>query len=95
MRELKKSLLKSNCNCAKPQIILELDTAFFKEHLQHFLNNNFREQKSYTNLGILYIEDANLVAIGHFGSNRLQVKCKNDNCNASLANLENVLINMP
>lgn len=95
MREVKKTLLKSSCNCNKPQTLLETNFPFDKEHLVYFANNNFVEVKSYTKVGILYIEDANLVAIGPFGSNRLQIKCKNANCDASLANLENVIINIP
>jgi len=75
--------------------MLEVNFPLNKAHLQYFSNNNFSESKSYTNVGILYIEDANLTAMGSFGSNRLQIKCKNDNCGASLANLENVLKNTP
>jgi len=95
LREVKKIAIKSRCNCNKPQITLEVNFPFDKMHLQHFSNNNFLEMKSYTNVGILYIEDANLAAMGPFGSNRLQIKCKNDNCDASLANLESILKNMP
>lgn len=95
MREVKKTLLNSRCNCTKAQIILETDFSLDKNHLQYFTLNNFNESKSYTNVGILYIEDANLTAMGPFGSSRLQIKCKNDNCDASLANLENILRNIP
>ena len=95
MKEVKKTLLKSKCNCTKAQIILELNYSLNREHIQYFINNNFNESKSYTNVGILYIEDANLTAMGPFGTNRLQIRCKNDNCDASLANLENVLRNTP
>lgn len=66
-----------------------------KEHVSYFIKNNYSENKSYTNVGILYIEDANIVALGPIGSNRLQIKCKNSNCDAGLANLENVIKNIP
>jgi hypothetical protein len=95
LKEVKKTLLASSCKCTKPQVLLEVNFSFDKEHLQYFNINNFTEVKSYTNVGILYVEDANLAAIGPFGSNRLQIKCKTDNCDASLANLENVLRNFP
>lgn len=95
MKEIKKILIKSNCNCSKAQTILEMNFSLDRTHIQYFLNNNFTEVKSYTNVGILYIEDASLAAIGPFGSNRLQIKCKNPKCDASLAILENVLMNIP
>lgn len=95
MKEVKRISLKSSCNCTKPQIIFEVSFPFEKKHLEFLINNNYIEGKSYTSMGILYIEDDNLVAIGPFGSNRLQIKCKNDNCDAGLSILENVLKNIP
>ena len=94
MTNVKRTKLKSSCNCGKEQLLLQVDFSFEKKHLNQFLSSNFREIKSYTNLGILYIEDDNLVAIGPFGSNRLQIKCKNSNCNLSLNIIENILKNM-
>lgn len=95
MREVKKITIKSRCNCNKPQITLEVNYPFDKGHLQHFLNNNFIELKSYTNVGILYVEDANVAAMGPFGSNRLQIKCKTALCDNSVLLLENILKTMP
>ena len=94
MIEIKRIHLKSNCNCGKPQLILEFNFPLEKEYLRVLTDNNFIESKSYTNLGILYLEDLNLVAVGPFGSNRLQIKCKNDKCNDSLESLENILKNI-
>lgn len=91
MIEIKRIQLKSSCNCGKSQLILEFNFPLEKEYLQKFVDNNFIESKSYTNLGILYLEDTNLVAIGPFGSNRLQIRCKNANCDNSLVILENIL----
>lgn len=76
-------------------MILEVNFSLDKIHLNYFCNNNFSEVKSYTNVGILYIENATLVAIGPFGSNRLQVKCKSANCEGSIVNLENLIKNIP
>jgi hypothetical protein len=96
LREVKKTILKANCNkCAKPQILLEIDISFNSTHLDYLINNNYIEGKSYTKMGILYIEDDNLVAIGPFGSNRLQIKCKTNSCDESLLILENILKNIP
>ena len=95
MRTIKRIEIKSRCNCNKPQITLEVNCPFSKDHLQYFSNNNFLESKSYTNVGILYIEDANVAAMGPFGSNRLQIKCKTALCDISILSLENLLKNMP
>lgn len=96
MREVKKTILKESCSkCAKPQVLLEVNLPLEKKYLEYFISNNYKEKKTYTDIGILYIEDANLVAIGTFGSNKLQIKCKNADCDASLVILENVLTNIP
>lgn len=95
MKEVKRSSFGSNCNCSKPQMLLEFNFSLSKDHIAYFTANNFSDTKSYTKVGILYIEDTNLIAIGPFGSNRLQIKCKNSNCNGSLAILENLIINIP
>ena len=95
MRDVKKTLIKSTCNCTKPQTILEVNFSFDKSQLDYFNSNNFTDIKSYTNIGILYIEDSNIAAICPFGSNRLQIKCKTANCDASVAILENILRNLP
>lgn len=92
---MKRITIKSRCNCSKPQTTLEVNFSLDKAHLGYLSINHFIESKSYTRVGILYVEDANLTAMGPFGSNRLQIRCKNDNCDASLANLEGILKNMP
>lgn len=85
---------KQKSCCGKSQIKLEFDFALDKEHLKYFLNSNFIESKAYTSVGILYLEDDNLVIMGPFGSNRLQVKCKNANCDASVSIVETILQNI-
>lgn len=95
MKEVKRIQLTPSCNCAKQQTIFEINFSLSEDQLEYFSNNNFIEGKSYTKTGIMYIEDANLIAIGPFGSNRLQIKCKNINCFASLDILESILKNMP
>lgn len=95
MREVKRTLMQANCSCKKPQVLLEVNLSFNYEHLQLFIDNGFTISKSYIDAGILYIENTNLAAVGPFGSNRLQIKCKNSNCDTSLADLERILTNIP
>lgn len=91
MSEVKRINIKSNCNCGKKQIILEVNYSFNISHLQLLINSGFSEIKSYTNSGILYIEDATISAVGPFGSNRLNINCKNVDCEKNIVNLENLL----
>lgn len=95
MREVKRILIKSSCNCSKPQVIFEFNFSLDRIHLEYLLAQGYMEGKSYTNSGILYIEDFNLIAIGPIGSNRLQLKCKNSNCESSIDKLERIIQDMP
>lgn len=92
MATFKRIESKANCSkCTKPQIIFEADFSFENKHLQLFIKNGFIENVSYTKLGILYVEDDNLVGIGPIGANRLQIKCKTAKCNESIDKIEDLL----
>lgn len=96
MAEVKRTTTKSpsKCNCSKPQSFLEFNFPMENEDLDFFIENGFKPVKSYINIGIFYVEDDNLVAIGPFGSNKLQIKCKNQNCEGSIVKFEELLKNI-
>ena len=94
MIEIKKNYIKSDCKCTKLQIIFELSCPIEKSFLDVFLKNNYTNLKSYTNVGIFYVEDANLIAMGPIGSNRLQIKCKTNNCEQSIGVFEEIIKNI-
>ena len=96
MATVKRTTLKtpSKCNCAKPQLHLEFDFPLEKEDLEYFISNGYTMVISYINIGICYIEDINLIAIGPFGSNKLQIKCKNPNCEESIVKFEELIKNI-
>lgn len=97
MATVKKTILnakKSGCNCAKEQFLLEINKPFDKLDLQFFTNSDFMENKTYNNLGLLYVESVDLVAIAPFGSNRMQIKCKTSNCSNNIIKLEEILAKM-
>lgn len=77
--------------CGKTQTSLEINTPLLKEYLQLFIDANYIVNKSYLDAGIFCVEDAGLVAICPYGSNRIQIKCKNSECAASINILEAVL----
>ena len=61
------------------------------EDLAYFVAGGFRGVKSYIDIGIFYVEDINLIALAPFGTNRLQIKCKNTACEPSIVKLEELL----
>jgi glutaredoxin len=93
MTTIKKTILNTaSCSkCNKGQTLLELGVSLDKKHLSFFLNTKFLENKTYTNLGLFYIESLDLTAIGPFGSNRLNIKCKTANCENNIIELEDIL----
>jgi hypothetical protein len=90
--EIKK--IKINACCGKKSNIWQLPFALKKEHLEYFLKNNFYENKSYTDKGILYIENEYFAAICPFGTKDLRIKCKNKNCEENLYKLESILVDI-
>jgi hypothetical protein len=90
---IKKTILNtSSCSqCNKGQLLLELNVPLNKSYLQLFIDSGFTENKSYTNLGLFYVESINFTAIAPFGSNRINIKCKVANCNNNITELEEIL----
>jgi hypothetical protein len=88
--EIKRNLIKSKCACKGSQLYLEMNFSIMAHHLQVFLTNGFETIKSYGAQGLFYIEDKNMFAIAPYGSNRLQIRCKNDSCENSLDSIEKV-----
>jgi hypothetical protein len=84
----------SKCNCAKPQIFLEFNFPLETEDLAHFTSNGYKRNKSYTDIGICYVEDLDVIVLGAFGSNKLQVKCKNNSCEQGIAKFEQMIRQM-
>jgi hypothetical protein len=94
MTTIKKTILNTaSCSkCNKGQLIIELGIPLDKDHIKFFTGSKFMENKTYTNLGLFYMESIDLTAIGPFGSNRLNIKCKTDNCENNIIELEHILI---
>jgi len=94
LTEIKKIVTKSCSACSKGQILLQFDFPLDIAHKQFFADSKFIESKAYADRGILYVEDANLVAMGPFGSNRLNIRCKTNSCDDSVAIVEGILRNI-
>lgn len=92
MATVKRILQKAGCSkCAKEQLTLEIDKPIENTHLSFFANTRFSQSQSYTKLGLLYLESKTLIAVGTFGNNRLQIKCKSASCVNDIKELEAIL----
>lgn len=78
--------------CGSSSISYKLYSTLHKDYLALFIENGFTEAKHFTESNILYIESANIIATGVFGSDKLQVKCKIKECEKYIENFEKILL---
>jgi len=93
MLKIKNKIFSKSC-CGKEVITLFLDTTLLKEHIASFVALNFTEKKHFTEAGIFYVDNEQLIITGPFGSNRLEVKCRTSLCREKIIELENNLNNL-
>lgn len=79
--------------CGKTSIIYKIDQPLTKNHLESLVKSGFVEAQHFTKAGILYADNLDFIVTGPFGSDRLQVKCKQKSafCNEKLINFEELL----
>jgi hypothetical protein len=80
--------------CGKTSVSFKLDRPVHKDFLPLFLSGGFTEDSKFTKLGIFYIENKDLIASGPFGSDKIQVRCKNKECQEKLNDFEKLLEQM-
>jgi len=80
----------NNC-CGRTSLVFKIDQPLSKKHLSFFIANGFNEASHFTAAGILYVDNSALVVTGPFGSDRLTVKCKIDNCISHVNTIEELL----
>jgi len=66
--------------CHKSGVTLKISSPISSNFIPLFVNSGFKEMKSFTASGILYVESINLIATGVFGADNLQIKCKVTAC---------------
>lgn len=77
--------------CGKTSLIFKTDQPISKDHLNRLINLGFKEATHFTQAGILYADNLDLIVTGPFGSDRLQVKCKITDCSQKLNDFEVLL----
>jgi len=85
----KRNIIKS-C-CGNSRTTLELDSSVLHNFISIFANNGFIANESYSKSGFFYAENNDLIVIGPFGGNSLQIKCKNNKCDDSILKVEEIL----
>lgn len=71
--------------------MFKIDTPISNNFLSLFLVNGFKELQHFTKAGIFYVENSDLIVHGPFGTDKLQIKCKKQDCQEKLNNLESLL----
>lgn len=72
--------------CGKTSLLLILNKPIDKSIITHFKSIGYKELEHFTKAGILYIENDHLIATGPIGSNKLQIKCRTNNCQSEVDN---------
>ena len=85
-----KFLIQGCCN--KKQTVFKLDRPLDKSILEVLKSNGFTEAVHFTQAGMLYADNPDLIVSGPFGGDRINVKCKKPDCDQILNNFEALLI---
>jgi hypothetical protein len=80
--------------CGKTSLILKTDRPIDKSFITFLTNKGFSERTHFTVAGILYVENSDLIITGPMGADKLQIKCKKDNCKELLNNFELLLVQL-
>lgn len=80
--------------CGKQGVVFKTDRPVTKDILNFLVKSGFKESDHFTKAGILYVDNLDLVITGPIGSDKLQIKCRNLDCEEKINNLENLLLNI-
>ena len=74
--------------CGKTNIIFKTDATITNNTLQSLVKLGFIESEHFTKAGILYVDNSDFIVTAPIGSNRLEVKCKKNDCNQKINEFE-------
>jgi len=86
---IKRSVI--NGCCGRQQIVLKIDRPITLTLFDVLKNNGFDIADHFTKAGMLYATNLELIITGPIGMNKLNVKCKNENCDQFLNDFEELL----
>lgn len=61
---------------------------------ENIQNSGFFSVPSYAKIGMIYLEDKNIIVSGVLGMTELTIRCKSKKCQDSLVILEKVILNV-
>lgn len=80
--------------CGRSQIIFKIDQPISESLIPSLISNGFTVLEHFTAAGVLYADNKDLIVMGPFGSDRLQAKCKKDDCAQSFNDFEALLLKL-
>jgi len=90
--KVERFLIQACCN--KTQIVFKLDRPVDQALLDILKSNGYTEAPHFTKAGMVYADNPDLIVTGPFGGDKLNAKCKKQDCNQSLNDLEALLVRM-
>jgi len=77
--------------CGSKSLIFKTSRPIAKSDIDGLVKFGFVEAKQFTQSGILYVDNLDLIVSGPIGSDRLQVKCKVGDCSDKVNDFEVLL----
>jgi hypothetical protein len=78
--------------CGSKSIIFKTGEPLTVKFLNILKAAGYREAEHFTKAGILYADNSDFIVTGPFGSDRLQVKCRQADCDQKLNDFEEFLL---
>lgn len=80
--------------CGKVATLFRIDRPITANLIGIFVENGFIESPNFTKAGLLYVNNLDFIITGSLGTDRLHVKCKQQECDKKLNELEGLLFQM-
>jgi len=77
--------------CGKASLVFKTDRPISQNDIVKLSALGFKEAVHFTKAGILYMENSDIIATGPIGSDRLQIKCKINDCQTKVNDFETLL----
>jgi hypothetical protein len=78
--------------CGKKHIVFKIDRPLTLSVLDVLKSNGFTERTDFTKAGMIYADNLELIVSGPIGMDKLNVKCKKEDCELILKDFEELLI---
>ena len=80
--------------CNKKQIVLRIDKPLDQSITDVLKSNGFTINPAFTQAGMLYADNLDLIVTGPFGGNKINVRCLKKDCETILDIFEDLLVRM-